>query len=138
MNETWTDEEKYIATLIKQIKGDFTYFLEFYLEEYEEQVNGQFDVFQLAKEVFEIESISDDYGYENLEGFYQRLSKFIGRNINSNCYKIFENRQGLKIRQCKISNDHSILINFYIVEKNYKTVEILVHKSAKEFYKTYL
>ena len=138
MSETWSDEEKFIATLIKQIKGDFTYFLEFYLEEYEEQVNGQFDVFKLAKEVFEIESIADEYDYKNLEGFYQRLSKFIGRKIDSYSIKIFEDRQGLKIRQCKISNDHSILINFYIVENNYKTVEILVHTSAKEFYKTYL
>jgi len=138
MSDTWTDEEKWIATLIKQIKGDFTHFLEFYLEEYEEQVNGQFDVFKLAKEVFEIESIADEYNYENLEGFFQRLSKFIGRKINSSCRKVFEDRQGTKIRQCKISNDYSILVNFYLVEKNYKTVEILVHSNAKEFYKSVL
>ena len=136
MKETWTDYEKRIAIRIEET-GNFANFLEYYFEEFEELVSGQCDVFQLAKEVFEMESIVDNY--ENLEGFLQ--------NILNNGWvefdKPFVNRYGLKISRCFIWFEKPLpelrtdqLVCYVVWGVN--GTEILVHTSNKEFCNKYL
>lgn len=131
IKKDWTGYEKKIASRIEQT-GNFGSFLEDHLEEFEELVDGQCDVFQLAKEVFEIESIVDEY--ENLEGFLQRLPD-LGRAIELGIPRV--DRYGLEIYEYAPTFRPNCEFRFFVV-KGVNGTEILVHTNFKEFYKKYL
>ncbi len=139
MQKDWTDYEKKVAIRIAKKAGNYGSFLEYHLEEFEELVDGQCDVFQLAKEVFEIESIVDDY--ENLEGFLQNILNTGWAEF----HKPLVNRYGLKISKCVIRNAESLAgwgqgIDQFVcyVVWGVNGTEILVHTSNKELCKEYL
>ncbi len=133
MNDTWTDYEKKIARHIGN-KDCFRQFLRDHLEEYEELAEGKCDVFQLAKEVFEIESIADDY--VNVKSFLQNI-------YNSGLYefrKPLVDKYGLKISECVIWFEKKLtelkLVIYVVLGVN--GTEIIVHTRDKELCKKYL
>ena len=146
MKETWTNYEKRVAKHISDIK-DFGKFLSNHLEEYEELVNGHCDVYKLAKEVFEIESIVNDY--ENLDGFFQNMTN-CGRSADFSYCSPLVDRHKLKISECctifnlteweddKVGDKPYQTQLFCYVVQSVNGVEILVHKRNKEFCKKYL
>ena len=130
---SWTDEERYSSELGFH-NFDFSNFIKNHLESYEKLWEGKYNVFQIAKQFFQYESLVERY--EDVTNFCLRLPDF----LNLNCFNLgipLITRNDLVIRLYKISNDPCIYLNFYTVQ-NAKGLEILVHKSAKEFYKKYL
>ncbi len=95
-------------------------------------MNCEYDVFQIAKEVFQIESLVDEY--ENLEGFLQRLPD-LGRDVELGIPLV--DRHGLKINEYRPTYQPECKLKFFVVQ-GVNSVEILVHTSAVEFYKKYL